>query len=77
MSNFLKRTKRASEELAYDEMHGISQHKYPSFKDAWNDYVKTDEYKKSEETMLKMGMVNPYVNNILFLTFSAGWSAAT
>jgi hypothetical protein len=37
-------------------------------------YFKGSDYKTSVEEMLKHGMKQPYINNILTLAFSAGWN---
>lgn len=72
MSNFLKRTKRASEELAYDEIHKPFITDYSK---AWENYKMSNSYDKSVEQMIKHGMKQPYVDNILRLSFDAGWNA--
>jgi hypothetical protein len=42
---------------------------------AWSKYILSAEYKASVEEMIKHGMKQPYVNNILQESFSAGWNS--
>lgn len=41
---------------------------------AWNKYLTTSDYKTSVEQMSKHGMKQPYIDNILRLSFDAGWN---
>lgn len=42
MSNYLKKTKRASEELGYDATHGVIP--VTNYSKSWADYVLSDDY---------------------------------
>lgn len=46
-----------------------------NYREAWNSFRKTDEYKIISETLLHKGIKQPYRNNILKTAFAAGWNA--
>ena len=46
-----------------------------NYKDAWNAYKKSSDYRASSDVMRKAGIKQPYRNNILQLAFAAGWNA--
>lgn len=46
-----------------------------NYREAWNTYKKSSDYRASSDVMKKAGIKQPYRNNILQLAFAAGWNA--
>lgn len=44
-----------------------------NYRKAWNDWRKTEEYKNTIDAMQKQGIPFRYANNILNISFAAGW----
>lgn len=42
---------------------------------AWKEFKRTKEYKRGMEEMLKRGMIQPYISNILQTAFAAGYNS--
>lgn len=42
---------------------------------AWETYKNSPDYYSAMNAMMKMGMKQPYIDNILNLTFAAGYRA--
>lgn len=40
----------------------------------WENYLSSTDYKRAEEAMIKKGIKQPYLNNILQGAFEAGWN---
>lgn len=46
-----------------------------NYRQAWNDYRKTEEYSKVSNALKLKGIKQPYRDNILKAAFAAGWNA--
>lgn len=47
-----------------------------NYRQAWNEYRKTEDYRRSSAAMLHAGIKQPYRDNILKSAFSAAWRAS-
>lgn len=45
-----------------------------TYEKAWADYKKTKGYKTTSAILRKLGIKNPYLDNILREPFDAGWN---
>lgn len=46
-----------------------------NYREAWNKYRKSEEYRFMILSMKNQGIVQPFSNNILNQAFAAGWKA--
>jgi hypothetical protein len=44
-----------------------------NYRDAWETFVRSDEYNRAASVMLRKGMQEPYIKNVLRIAFEAGW----
>lgn len=42
---------------------------------AWEQFLKTKDYKRAERVLSSRGMQQPYIDNLLHLPFEAAWHA--
>lgn len=47
-----------------------------NYRQAWNDFRKTKDYKNLSDALQAQGIKMPYRNNIIQNAFSAGWRAS-
>ncbi len=45
------------------------------FSNAWYEYKQTEEYKKQVDFLKNKKMNQPYIDNVIFLSFTAGYNA--
>lgn len=46
-----------------------------AFSQAWDDYKETKEYKQTVDLLKNKGMNQPYIDNVIFLSFTAGYNS--
>jgi hypothetical protein len=45
------------------------------FSNAWSDYKETKEYKELVDFLKNKKMNQPYIDNVIFLSFTAGYNS--
>lgn len=47
-----------------------------NYAQAWNEFIESQEHTRCVNEMMKHGMKQPYIDNILRIAFDDGWNAS-
>jgi hypothetical protein len=47
-----------------------------NYSHAWKQYLKSEQHANAEKILMKQGLKQPYIDNILRTAFDYGWKAA-